>query len=267
MKNQKQWVKDTFDAAAPDYGKGGSAFFQHFGKGLVDFSQVPVGAHALDVAMGRGAVLLPLAHKVGLQGLVKGIDISPSMVNLSEKLLKENSLYWVHVQEMDAEQLEFADHTFDFVFCGFALFFFPSLGLALKEFKRVLKPNGRLVVSVWGQKPALTAWVVEEVKRFGLNKSLASTALHNGEILKKTLVEAGFGSIRIKEESKTFYHQSALAWWESLWSHGTRSLLENLSVSELSVLQKKAVIKAEETLSVKGVSEEMHAIFGMGQAS
>ena len=48
---------------------------------------------------------------------------------------------------MDAEKLEFPDNSFDFVFCGFALFFFPSILKAVSEFKRVLKPGGRLVVS------------------------------------------------------------------------------------------------------------------------
>ncbi len=264
MNHQKQWVKSVFDAAAPKYGKEGAAFFPYFGRSLVDFSQIPPGVTALDVATGKGAVLLPLANQVGAQGSVVGIDISPNMVNMTQQLLKKNGVDWAHVREMDAEQLNFQDNTFDFVFCGFALFFFPFLDEALKEFRRVLKPNGRLVVSVWGKRPKLNAWVIEEVKKLGFNKSLATTALHSPDALNSILLQSGFCNLEFKEEFKTFWHQSGLAWWESLWSHGTRSLLESLSQLELEILQKQAIRKAEKSCSLNGVPEEMHAIFGMG---
>ena len=50
---------------------------------------------------------------------------------------------------MDAEQLDFADGSFDVVLCGFGIMFFPDQNRALSEFRRVLKPGGTLAVSTW----------------------------------------------------------------------------------------------------------------------
>ena len=83
--HHKQWVGKVFDCAASQYGEGSCSFFSYFGKQLV--KHVPVAAkwQALDVATGKGAVLFPLAEKVGPSGKVVGIDISKQM--LAETLL------------------------------------------------------------------------------------------------------------------------------------------------------------------------------------
>ncbi len=266
MDKKKELVKSVFDAAAPKYGEDGASFFQYFGKSLVDFSEVPKGAHVLDIATGRGAVLIPLANRVGSQGSVVGVDISPNMVQMTRKLLDKSGGSRLSVREMDAEKLDFSDSMFDFVFCGFALFFFPSLSSALKECKRVLKPGGHLVVSVWGKKPKLTAWIVEKVKSLGVDKSISSTSLHSIEALSRVLSEADFVDLQFKEEVKTFWHKSGLAWWKSLWSHGTRFLLESLAERDLKALKKEAILKAEEDLCAQGLKEEMHAIFAVGKS-
>lgn len=50
---------------------------------------------------------------------------------------------------MDAEHLDFPDATFDRVLCGFGVMFFPNQNRALGEFRRVMKPGGRVAVSTW----------------------------------------------------------------------------------------------------------------------
>jgi hypothetical protein len=47
------------------YDRVGPRFFSHFGRRLVALAQIPSGAHVLDVATGRGAVLFPAAECVG----------------------------------------------------------------------------------------------------------------------------------------------------------------------------------------------------------
>lgn len=145
MNGHKQWVSEIFDRTAPEYGKKSSSFFSYFGNRLVEQVDIPSNSHILDVATGRGAVLFPLAQAVGPSGKVVGIDISRQMIKETSKDVIERNLNWVELQHMDAEQLDFPNNSFDFVFCGFALFFLPSISTALSEFKRVLKPGGMLV--------------------------------------------------------------------------------------------------------------------------
>ena len=147
---QKSLFSGLFDRAAPTYDQVGPLFFTHFGQRLVELMQIPRGAHVLDVATGRGAVLFPAAEAVGAQGRVIGIDLAPMMVQETAEVIAHRKLApQVAVMPMDAETLQFPDASFDYLLCGFALFFFPQLDRALAEFRRVLKPQGRIGVTTW----------------------------------------------------------------------------------------------------------------------
>ncbi len=259
--SQKQWVQNVFDGAAPEYGRAGCCFFQHFGRSLVSFSGVEPGADVLDVATGKGAVLFPLINSIGSEGSVSGIDLSANMVSETQRQLDIEGKDWVCVQQMDAEKLDFPDCSFDFVFCGFALFFFPSLKKALSEFRRVLRPGGYLVVSIWGEKPKLTSWAVEEAKKLLGNGRLAVTSLKDSHSLFEALEGEGFFDVQLLEERKVFQHESTQAWWKSLWSHGTRAYLEKLSKAQLDDIYERALLRVESNSKEKGISEELHSIF------
>jgi ubiquinone/menaquinone biosynthesis C-methylase UbiE len=263
----KSWVSGVFDRSASQYGTKGSSFFNYFGERLVEQSGVCVNQRILDVATGRGAVLFPLAKAVGPLGKVIGIDISPQMIRESTQEAKEKGVDWVHLQCMDAEQLAFADHSFDAVFCGFSLFFFPALSQALSEFKRVLKPGGTLAVSTWGKKPELAAWVREEAKKLVHSGDLAATSLFDSNRLRICLENAHFNSIQIVEETKTFLHSTPEEWWESLWAHGTRASLEPLSDEQIISLREKAIEKAGCLEQGHGMPEELQVFYGFAKKS
>jgi ubiquinone/menaquinone biosynthesis C-methylase UbiE len=55
---QKAWLAGVFDRAAPTYDRVGDAYHEHFARRLVDRLDVAAGSRLLDVACGRGAVLL-----------------------------------------------------------------------------------------------------------------------------------------------------------------------------------------------------------------
>lgn len=265
MNDHKSWVRSVFDRAAPEYGMKGCSFFNYFGKRLVEQVDVSLNQHALDVATGRGAILFPLAQRVGPLGQVVGIDISTQMIEEITKEAKGKNIDWVDCQCMDAEHLHFPDNSFDVVFCGFALFFFPSIYNALSECKRVLKPGGKLAVSIWGKKSELTTWVNEEVKKFSIKDGLNSTPLGKGCELQKLLVAAHFDSVQITEEVKVFFHTTSDAWWNSLWTHAIRGKLEQLSSEQLDTLREKAMKKAESLRREEGVAEELQVFYGIAQ--
>jgi ubiquinone/menaquinone biosynthesis C-methylase UbiE len=141
MSNHKEWACKMFDKASPCYGKKSGSFFEYFGKRLVEQVKIDPRSTILVVATGRGAVLFPLAQEVGMSGRVVGIDVSQEMLHETAKEALERNIHNLELLCMDTERLDFFDHSFDFLFCGFALFCFPSLSKALSEFKRVLKPK------------------------------------------------------------------------------------------------------------------------------
>ncbi|MBS0625178.1 MAG: methyltransferase domain-containing protein [Verrucomicrobia bacterium] len=232
--SHKEWVQKTFDAAAPLYADKSSPYFDYFGQRLVDLAQVSPTDRVLDVATGKGAVLLPVSQ-IAKQAV--GIDLSAEMVKAARMRMPHAELH-----QMDAEKLIFADSSFDLVFCAFALFFMPHLSVALSEFKRVLKPTGRLAVSIWGEKNPLDAWVADRAEALGGTKQIRLASLNSAEALSSTL--SGFNQIRIVEESKVFIKKSPEEWWDSLWGHGIRSQFEQLSPENLALLRSESLEQA-----------------------
>ena len=110
----------------------------------IEAARVEPGARALDVACGTGVLTRELAPAVGPGLRPVGLDISPGMLAVASSISPE--IEWRHG---DANQLPFADASFDRVLCQFGLMFFDDPVRALAEMLRVLKPGGRLAVAVW----------------------------------------------------------------------------------------------------------------------
>lgn len=265
MNDHKKWVSEIFDRTASEYGKKSSSFFSYFGKRLVEHVNVVPGQHILDIATGRGAVLFPLADAVGPSGKAVGIDISQQMIAETSRELLERGVNWVKLLCMDAEHLDFPDCSFDYVFCGFGLFFLPSISTALAEFKRVLKPQGKLVVSTWGKDSTLDLLINEEIKKISATNSLITTPLWSDRELTKILKEASFDHIQIFEETKTFSHKTAEDWWDSLWSHATRAKLEQISSAQLNNLREKVISMATSLDKQNGLTEDLQVFYGIAK--
>lgn len=99
----------------------------------------------LDVATGTG--------DFAIQALVLnpdkiiGVDISEGMLNMGRKKMLERKLdHKIEMKSGDSENLPFQDNTFDAVTVAFGVRNFENLEKGLTEIKRVLKPNGRIVV-------------------------------------------------------------------------------------------------------------------------
>ena len=111
----------VFSQTATIYDRIGPQIFSYFGQSLVDLADLGSGGKVLDVAAGRGAVLFPVAAKIGPTGHVTAIDFSPDMVRETAKDIESRKLSHAEIRHMDAEQMNLPDASFDWVMCGFAL--------------------------------------------------------------------------------------------------------------------------------------------------
>lgn len=97
----------------------------------------------LDAACGPGKyaeILLSRGAKV------TGFDISPKMVTLAKERNKEAADFFVHDLSLPLEM--FADKSFDIVLCALAMHYVEDWIPTIREFKRVLKPKGTVVISI-----------------------------------------------------------------------------------------------------------------------
>jgi demethylmenaquinone methyltransferase / 2-methoxy-6-polyprenyl-1,4-benzoquinol methylase len=111
----------------------------------LDTSGVKVGDKVLDIAGGSGDLSKLFAKKVGPSGEVILTDINASMLGVGRDRLIDAGLS-VPAMQCNAEQLPFADNTFDCVIVAFGLRNMTHKDVALKEMQRVLKVGGRLLV-------------------------------------------------------------------------------------------------------------------------
>jgi demethylmenaquinone methyltransferase / 2-methoxy-6-polyprenyl-1,4-benzoquinol methylase len=100
------------------------------------------GERVLDVATGTGDLAFVEAVAVGPDGKVVGVDSCAPMLDVARHRHRGD----VDFQEGDAMNLQFPDESFDVVTIGFGLRNVADRGRALREFRRVLRPGGRLMV-------------------------------------------------------------------------------------------------------------------------
>lgn len=111
---------------------------------VLDVADPRPGENVLDVACGTGVLARAAAEHVGDDGSVIGLDMNAGMLSVAEDLAP--GLEW---REGQAEELPFDAETFDVVTCQVSLMFFDDQKAAIREMLRVLKPDGRLVMTVF----------------------------------------------------------------------------------------------------------------------
>lgn len=116
---------------------------------LLEEAGVARGQRVLDVATGPGEPALSVAARVGPDGRVEGVDIVPAMIDAARRETARRGLTNASFRRASAEELPFADGTFDAVLSRFGVMFFPSPLAGLREMARVLRPGGRLALAVW----------------------------------------------------------------------------------------------------------------------
>lgn len=98
------------------------------------------GAHLLDVACGTGLVAVEAARILGTAEGITCLDPSAGMLDVARTKLPAQFVLG------RAEALPLADHAFDFLTMGYALRHVTSLEKTFREFHRVLKPGGKLLI-------------------------------------------------------------------------------------------------------------------------
>ncbi len=130
------------------YNKMGQEYHAHrdihkIDQELLSFVEMmPKNAKVLDAGAGAG---VPGALFLANHGIrVTGIDLSETMISLAQQNVPQGRFI-----KMDMRSLLFPDHIFEGIICLFAIFHVPGRDhkQIFKEFYRVLKPNGKLMVN------------------------------------------------------------------------------------------------------------------------
>jgi len=143
-----------WDRAADHYEAGWARQLRPSQERLLEMAALQPGESVLELACGTGLVTLPVAEAVGPRGRVVATDLSEAMVEHVRDEAAGRGLSHVEVERADAATLPYDEASFDAVLCSLGLMYVPEVPPVLEGALRVLRPGGRLVVSVWGERSA-----------------------------------------------------------------------------------------------------------------
>ena len=187
------------------------AIFARWAPVLVGHAKPRPNERALDVACGTGIVARTIAPVLGPEGRLVAVDISPAMLDVARALAPPDgaAIEWVQ-----GEANALPGDGFDLVLCQQGLQFFPDQAAAVAEMKRVLRPDGRAVVSVWQgleRQPIYHALCEAEARHLGLSLEEVATPFIFGDAakLERLFAAAGFRSVRVVDEARDVRFPSA----------------------------------------------------------
>jgi SAM-dependent methyltransferase len=131
------WSAGDYDAVVNRIWSAGADVVRRVG--------VSAGDEVLDVACGTGNASIPAAQS---GARVTGLDLTPELFADARRRAEEAGVE-LELVEGDAEELPFADESFDVVLSTFGCMFAPDHRRAAEEIARVLRPGGRIGIAAW----------------------------------------------------------------------------------------------------------------------
>jgi len=164
---------------------------------LLEMANLQPGERLIDVACGTGLVSFPAAEKVRPTGFVLATDISDEMVKICAETAIEKKISNIQFKRMDAEELDVQDEQYNVALCALGLMYVPDPIKALKEMYRVIRPGGRAVAAVWGQRDHCGWAEIFEIvdKRVATEVCPMFFNLGNRDVLKRSFEMAGFSNV------------------------------------------------------------------------
>jgi SAM-dependent methyltransferase len=137
---------------------------------MIERLGIAADQHHLDIAAGTGEPGLTVA-RLAPRGHVVLTDLSAEMLDVATRRARAQGVTNFETAVCSADDLPFADATFDSVSVRFGYMFFPDLAAATAEFARVLRPGGRLCSSVWVE-PDRNPWTTIAMQAIGRETEL-----------------------------------------------------------------------------------------------
>jgi len=117
---------------------------------MLDLTRSQPGDRVLELACGPGGLGLAAAKRVAPGGEVVLSDVVAEMTPIASARAAALGLSNVSTRELDLEDIDQPDASYDVVLCREGLMFAADPARAAREIRRVLRPGGRFALAVWG---------------------------------------------------------------------------------------------------------------------
>ena len=197
---------------------------------LLDAAGLRPGATVLEVAAGAGETGLQAARRVAPGGRAIITDGAEAMVAAVERRAAELGLADVEVRPMEAEWLDLPAASVDALVCRWGLMLLADPEAALREWRRVLRPGGRLALAAWAA-PDANPWLTR-LHGLLVERGLSPAgdpgdpgpfALADPERLEDLLWGAGLTGVRVEALDFVYRAASLDEWWEHAIATSSRA--------------------------------------------
>ncbi len=178
--------------------------------------------HVLDIGCGAGQTTRDAA-RLAMAGSVLGVDVSAPMVERARHLTEAAGLHNVTFEHADAEIHRFPAEYFDVAISRFGTMFFANPVAAFTNIGRAIRPNGRLMMTVW-QDHHRNEWSVSIQRALGDTADVPAArpgapdpfSLADPTTTERLLETAGFGDAAFTGVHQPVYYgpdvAAALEW-------------------------------------------------------
>jgi SAM-dependent methyltransferase len=187
---------------------------------LLDLATPQPGERVLELACGPGGAGLAAAERVAPNGEVVLSDVAAEMSAIAAARAAARGLSNVSTCELDLEDIEQPDASYDVVLCREGLMFAVDPARAAREMRRVLAPGGRLALAVWGPRErnpwlgvvldAVSAQIGAPVPPLGVPGPFS---LGDPDRLAALLRDAGLAGVAVSELPVPLRAGSFEEWW------------------------------------------------------
>jgi ubiquinone/menaquinone biosynthesis C-methylase UbiE len=185
----------------------------------VAIASLKEGDIVLDLGSGAGFDCFLAANKVGKNGRVFGVDMTPEMVEKAKENAKKGNHENVEFRLGEIENLPVADNSVDVVISNCVINLSPDKERVFRDAFRVLKPGGRLMIS--------DLVLLKELPDFIKNSVEAYIGCLSGAMMRNEYIEyikrAGFQGVKVIEEN-TFHIDSMVN------DETANTIIENLEI-------------------------------------
>jgi len=224
--------KFSYDNSAVGSEETSRHYWAAFGERSAARLNLQPGEIVLDVACGSGACALSAAMLVGSQGRVVAVNTVPKMLELAQRKAGERGLQNILFRQGDMTSLDYPDGQFDAVVCVWGLIFCKDMRKGVAELWRMLRPGGRLVITVLGPrffKPLYKVWKTAVLaEKPDLKIAMPWERLNQSFGVCQLMTKAGIPNAEVTLEENHLELGSPDEWWNIVMGTGMRRYVSEL---------------------------------------
>jgi SAM-dependent methyltransferase len=196
-------------------------------------------------------VLFELVAAVGERGSVTGIDLAPKMIAATAADARARGVTNVDLRVMDAAAPTLPPSSYHLAAASFVLFFLPAPVAALRAWRRLLVPGGRLGVSTYDQDEA--GLLGDVFQRYLPSPAFRpDSPFSSEEGVTRAMRASGFTAVETMSFDLTVSFADADEWCAWSWSHGQRAVWERIAPADRSRVRAAAAARLAEARGPDG---------------